>query len=92
MLNLIFHFLEPLRRLLTRHPGTERRGSGLAHSFVPARRRPQLDAQQTEFARWERAENRFRRERRRERRRVWWLAQQGIEAGPSPVLGVVVGW
>lgn len=65
----------------------EQRGSGLVRPCFPVRPRSQLSFQEAEFACWERAENRF----RRERRRAWWLAQQGIEAGPSPVLSGVVG-
>lgn len=87
MLNLIVRFLGSLRCLLTRRPRGEQRGSGLVRPCFPVRPRTQLSFQKAEFARWERAENRF----RRERRRAWWLAQQGIEAGPSPVLGGVVG-
>jgi hypothetical protein len=87
MLNPIVRFLGSLRRLLTRRPGGERRGSELLQPCFSVRPRAQLKVEKAEFGRWERAENRF----RRERRRVWWLAQQGIEAGPSPVLGGVVG-
>lgn len=41
---------------------------------------------QAAFDRWERAENRW----RRERRRALWLALHGIEVGPSVIHGVVV--
>lgn len=87
MVNLIVRFLGPLQCCLTRRPRAERQGSEVVRPCFPVRPRSQLRFQKAVFARWERAENRF----RRERRRVWWLARQGIEAGPSPVLGVVVG-
>lgn len=41
---------------------------------------------QAAFDRWERAENRW----RRERRRALWLALHGIDVGPSVIHGVVV--
>ncbi|WLQ39378.1 hypothetical protein P8A22_04640 [Streptomyces laculatispora] len=41
---------------------------------------------QAAFDRWERAENRW----RRERRRALWLASHGIDVGPSVIHGVVV--
>lgn len=77
MLNFIVRFLGSLRCLLTRRPGGERWGGELVRPCFPARQRIQLKASQAEFA-------------RRGRRRGWWLVQQGIEAGPSLVLGAVV--
>lgn len=41
---------------------------------------------QAAFDRWERAENRW----RRERRRALWLALHGIDVGPSVIHGVAV--
>lgn len=85
-MNFIVRFLGSLLCLLARRPGRERRGGEPVRPCFPARQLVQLDLCQAEFARWERAENRF----RREWRRVWWLDRCGIGAGPSPVLGAVV--
>lgn len=86
MWNFISRLRGAIRFASTGLSGGERLDGGRARPLSPARIRPQMSSEQVEFARWERAENRF----RRERRRVWWLAQHGIEAGPSPVFGVVV--